>query len=79
MDVVESGLLFPVLFAFISSIVISLCSIVLKVPWVASSMSLIVFGISGFASFGRRYWRTERNLDLFKRWIRLSLRCLDND
>ena len=52
-DVVDSGFLFPVLFAFVSSIVISLCSIALKVPWVASSMSLIVFGVPGFASFRR--------------------------
>ena len=51
-DVVDNGLLFPVLFAFVPSIVISLCSIALREPW-ASSINLIVFGISGFASFGR--------------------------
>ena len=52
-DVVDSGFLFPVLFAFVSSIVIYSCSVVLREPWVASSMSLIVFKVSGFASFGR--------------------------
>ena len=52
-DAVDSGLLFPVLFAFVSSIVISLYSVALREPWVASSMSLIVLGVSGFASSGR--------------------------
>ena len=32
---------------------ISLCSIALREPWVASFMSLVVFGVSGFASFGK--------------------------
>ena len=53
-DIVDSDLLFPVLFAFVSSIVISLCSIALREPWVASSMSLLVLVL---LLFGMERWR----------------------